>query len=79
MIAAAERSLHAGRQRFVSLAAALDAMSPLRVLTRGYAIAADSDGNCIKSIDDISAGDRISLALSDGSAECLVEKTEKSK
>ena len=79
MIAAAERSLHAGRQRFVSLAAALDAMSPLRVLTRGYAIAADSDGNCIKSIDDISAGDRISLVLSDGSAECLVEKTEKSK
>ena len=79
MIAAAERSLHAGRQRFVSLAAAFDAMSPLRVLTRGYAIAADSDGNCIKSIDDISAGDRISLTLSDGSAECLVEKTEKSK
>ena len=79
LIAAAEKTNAANRHKFVALASALDAMSPLRVLTRGYAIAADSDGNCIKSIDDISAGDRISLALSDGSAECLVEKTEKSK
>ena len=79
MISAEERKLHGCRQSFISLAASLDAMSPLRVLTRGYAIAITDGGSCIKSVDDISAGDRISLSLSDGRAECLVEKTEKAK
>ena len=54
-------------------------MSPLRVLTRGYAIASTDGGSCVKSVNDISVGDRISLSLSDGRAECLVEKTEKAK
>ena len=79
MISAEERKLHGCRQSFISLAASLDAMSPLRVLTRGYAIASTDGGSCVKSINDISVGDRISLSLSDGRAECLVEKTEKAK
>ncbi|PWL75228.1 MAG: exodeoxyribonuclease VII large subunit [Clostridiales bacterium] len=79
MISAEERKLHGCRQGFISLAASLDAMSPLRVLTRGYAIASTDGGSCVKSVNDISVGDRISLSLSDGRAECLVEKTEKAK
>ena len=79
MISAEERKLHGCRQGFISLAASLDAMRPLRVLTRGYAIASTDGGSCVKSVNDISVGDRISLSLSDGRAECLVEKTEKAK
>ena len=66
------------RQDFVSLAAALEAMSPLRVLTRGYSIASDTDGNCLRSISQIGVGDKIHLRLSDGSADCRVENVKRS-
>lgn len=71
--AAGERNLSACRQRFVGLAAALDAMSPLRVLGRGYAIAQNKQGQAIKSVSFLSPGDTITLALCDGRADCLVQ------
>lgn len=71
--AAEERNLSACRQRFVGLAAALDAMSPLRVLGRGYAIAQNKQGQAIKSVSSLSPGDTITLELCDGRADCLVQ------
>ena len=65
------------RQRFVSLTASLEAMSPLRVLTRGYTIASDFEGSCIRSVDQLRKGDRIRLRLCDGGADCLVEDVER--
>ncbi len=70
---AQERSLGRSRQSFVRLAAALDAMSPLKVLSRGYSIALDSDRGIIKSVSELKAGDRLSLCLADGSADCTVD------
>ncbi len=78
MITAEERSLSKGRERFAALAAALDAMSPLRVLTRGYAIASDGTGSCIRSVLELEPGERLSLRFSDGSADCLVEQVKRS-
>ena len=60
----------------VRLAAALDAMSPLRVLTRGYAVASDENGRIVSSVKTISAGSRLRLKLSDGSAACTVESVD---
>ena len=78
LVAAEERNLSACRQRFVGLAAALDAMSPLRVLGRGYAIAEDGRGQAIKSVKSLSPGDVITVELCDGRADCLVQSvTEK--
>ena len=78
LVAAEERNLAACRQRFVGLAASLDAMSPLRVLGRGYAIAEDSRGQAIKSVKSLSPGDTITVELCDGRADCLVQSvTEK--
>lgn len=77
LTSAQERRLFICRRDFVGLTAALDAMSPLRVLTRGYSIASDAEGNCIKSVDELSKGERISLSLSDGHAECAVESIYK--
>ena len=78
LVAAEERNLAACRQRFVGLAASLDAMSPLRVLGRGYAIAEDGRGQAIKSVKSLSPGDTITVELSDGRADCLVQSvTEK--
>jgi len=73
LAAAEEKILAAKRQRFVAATAALEAMSPLRVLTRGYAIANDMDGNSVRSTEQLHCGDRITLRLCDGSADCRVE------
>ena len=54
------------RERFIRLAAALDAMSPLKVLSRGYAIVQKPDGSVIRSCADASAGDTLEIGLQDG-------------
>lgn len=58
------------RNRLSASAAALDAMSPLRVLARGYATVAKG-GKTIVSAKQISAGDRMTVRFSDGSAEVV--------
>ena len=65
-------SLH--HRRYIALAASLDAMSPLRVLSRGYSIASGADGTVVKSVSELSEGEKIRLRLSDGSASCVVDK-----
>ena len=65
-------SVARNRERLTALAAALDAMSPLKVLGRGYAIAQRKDGKTVASIGDIAVGDILKLTLSDGNADCRV-------
>ena len=77
LTAAAERKNAAGRQSFVRLAAALDAMSPLRVLTRGYSIAEDERGGLIKSASQLRPGDRVRLRFAEGGADCTVDSVNK--
>ncbi len=56
--------------------AKLDSLSPLSVLSRGYAVASGEKG-VIKSVNDIDVGDNIYIKLRDGGAACLVERTDK--
>ena len=65
-------SVSGQRERFARLAAALDALSPLKVLGRGYAIAQKKDGSVIASVRDACPGEPFSLRLSDGQVECVV-------
>lgn len=67
------RAVGEKRQTFAELAAALDAMSPLKVLGRGYAIARTEQGNILKSYRDAPAGSRIEVTLGQGSLQCTVE------
>lgn len=73
LIGAEERILGAKREDFVRLTAALDAMSPLKVLSRGYSIATDMSGGSIKSIKDVHIDDALALRLADGQLDCRVE------
>lgn len=77
LISAQERIISGKKHEFVRLAAALDAMSPLKVLSRGYAIAFDGEGETLKSVGKIQAGDKLSVRLADGVAACTVDSTEK--
>lgn len=71
--AAATGRLHRERQEFARLAAKLDALSPLKVLGRGYSIALDAEGRAVREAGQLKAGDKLDLRLSRGGAKCLVE------
>lgn len=60
------------RERFARGAAALDALSPLKVLGRGYGIPRRTDGGVIRSVKEVDTGDELELRLSDGSLTCTV-------
>lgn len=65
------------RERFSALAASLDAMSPLKVLGRGYAVARSEAGEILKSAGDVNIGDHIQVKLGRGILGCTVdERTE---
>ena len=61
------------RRAYVALAAKLDALSPLKVLSRGYAIA-EKNGEAVRSAEDAAKGDRLRVRLSRGSLDCVVEE-----
>ena len=73
LCAAMQTTTHSDRERFASLAAALDAMSPMKVLGRGYAIARKADGEVIKGASDVAPGDRITVRLREDQIGCVVE------
>ena len=76
LCAAQQQALAKNRQRCVRLTAALDAMSPLKVLTRGYAMAQTEGGQLLRQVEQVRSGDRFTLQLSDGRIRALVESTE---
>ena len=73
LCAAMRRKLSAGRERYAGLAAALDAMSPLKVLGRGYAIARNENGKVIKSAADVGPGERMTVRLQKDEISCVVD------
>lgn len=66
LTAAQERTVSASNARFVGCVAKLDAMSPLKVLSRGYAMAQTGDGQLLRSVRQVAPGDEITLSISDG-------------
>ena len=71
---AAREILSEKRKRLISLTAGLDAMSPLRVLSRGYSVTAAPDGRIVTSVHQVRPGDRLSVLLKDGSLRVTVEE-----
>ena len=71
----------AKRESFAGRAAALEALSPLKALDRGYSIATwAGQKKPLSSVESLSAGDAISLRLSDGKLDCdIIEVQKESK
>lgn len=71
--AGAQRAVSKNRQRFAALAAGLDAMSPLKVLGRGYSVTFTQNDSVVRSVRQLAPEMKICLRLSDGSAQAVVE------
>lgn len=59
-------------RRLGELSGKLDALSPLKTLTRGYSIPVKPDGTVLRSASDFKRGDEFTLKLHDGNVECAV-------
>lgn len=78
MLSSLGEGLALKRQELALLAGSLDALSPLKVLSRGYAVVSDSRGRLIRDAEQLSPGDRVSLRLARGEAKAeIVTKEER--
>ena len=76
IVTVSEGWLASRRQQFGQTAAALDAMSPLKVLARGYAVATNEKGAIIRNTADVVNGEKLRLRVTDGLIPCRVESDE---
>ena len=72
LISAQGNQINRKHQQYIALTAKLDAMSPLKVLTRGYAMAQTQDGQVLKSVQQVERGERITVSLNDGKLSATV-------
>ena len=77
LLAAGRGNLHRARLRFTQTVASLDAMSPLRVLSRGYAVATKgARGAVVTDAAALKEGDALHIRFAKGAADCRVIHTE---
>ena len=74
LIAAQNQMLQQKRNRFVSCTAKLDAMSPLKVLSRGYSIVNAEGGAILRSVRQTAPKQQISVMLADGTITAIVSE-----
>ncbi len=72
MISAETRTINQHHSRFLAAVSKLDAMSPMKVLTRGYSMAQKEDGTVIRSVTQVQTGETFTVSLSDGSLRAAV-------
>lgn len=71
--------LRTPQRRLASLAASLDAMSPLKVLGRGFSVLTNEDGHLIRSSTEVVSGERLTATLAEGKLICTVNHCVKEK
>lgn len=70
--------MNCNMSRFQKTAAKLDALSPLKVLSRGYAMVTCED-TVVRSVQQVEAGQSLSVSLSDGTVQCRAETVQRRK
>ena len=66
MVAAQNQNITRKNQQFIAAISKLDAMSPLKVLSRGYAMVQNQYGEVVRSVKQVEPGERIAVDVSDG-------------
>jgi exodeoxyribonuclease VII large subunit len=75
MAAAARNTLLQKRARLERLASQMEALSPVAILERGYALVFDADGQLVKDAQRVKAGEDIRARVARGEIEATVKKT----
>ncbi len=70
---AQERILGEKKREYVRLAASLDAMSPLKVLARGFSVTTDQNGEILRDASAVEIGDAVHIRMERGGLDCRVE------
>ena len=80
LISAQTQCISKKNARYIAAVSKLDALSPMKVLTRGYSMAQTERGEVLRSVRQVDPGERITISLSDGSLTAAVmEKKEEVK
>ena len=79
LVAAQTQNITRKNQQYIAAVSKLDAMSPLKVLARGYAMTQNSDGDVIRSVKQVEVGERLTIRLSDGSLSATVMNKEETQ
>ena len=66
LLAAQNRNISQKKERYIRSVSKLDAMSPLKVLSRGYALVNKNDGTLLRSVSQTEKGENITISLQDG-------------
>ncbi|MGZ9818621.1 exodeoxyribonuclease VII large subunit [Peribacillus simplex] len=61
-------------QQFVHITATLSALSPLKIMERGYGLVFTEDETLVKSTQQVSKGDKIAVSIKDGTLECEIKE-----
>ena len=78
LIHAQIRQNEVNKRRYIAFAAKLDAMSPLKVMTRGYSLVLNDEGRVITSVKQVKTGDTILVQTGDGKLHANVNEVEES-
>lgn len=74
---AAKALLRDRGHQLATLCSRLDALSPLKILARGYGLVTEEEGRPLHSVDQVSPGDPIRVLMSDGDLDCVVGEIHK--
>lgn len=76
LVSAQSQILARSRQRYVGSVAKLDAMSPLKVLSRGYSVVRNSENQILRSTSNVQIGENLTITLSEGQLYAEVTRKE---
>ena len=79
LAAAQNQNITHKNQQYIAAVSKLDAMSPLKVLSRGYAMAQNEAGSVLRSVKQVEPGERIAIRLCDGKLTATVMNKEETK
>jgi len=79
LVSAQNIILNRHNQQYLTLTAKLDALSPLKVLTRGYAMVEDHDNQVVRSVRQTAVGDAVSITLRDGTINATVSQIKENE
>ena len=71
IVGSVNQRLQSGQNSLARLAAQIDAMSPLKVMARGFSVVSKA-GKFVSNVSKLNVGDNINVKFCDGNIDCLV-------